>query len=106
MDPGLIRFFFALGIAVVEGYGSAESAGACIQNPLTACMPGSIGIEANRSIARIAGDGGLEISGAGVFSGYLNMSGVAVRPFTEDGWFRTGYKVDKDRYGYYRIIER
>ena len=104
--PELLLFYYTLGIAVVEGYGSTESASACILNPITACKPGCVGIEANHSFARTAPDGELEISGAGVFSHYLNLAEDTDQSFTSDGWFRTGDVVEKDDYGYYRVLDR
>lgn len=106
IGPELLLFYYTLGISVVEGYGSTESASACILTPITACKPGFVGIEADDSFARIAPDGELEISGAGVFSHYLNLPEDTDRPFTADGWFRTGDVVEKDDYGYYRILDR
>jgi len=104
--PDLLLFYYTLGLAVVEGYGSTESCNACILNPLTACNPGYMGIEANGSVTRIAEDGELEISGAGIFKGYLNMPEDTRESFTPDGWFRTGDVVQKDKMGYYRIVDR
>ena len=104
--PELLTFYYTLGLAVVEGYGSTESASACILNPLTACKPGYVGVEANHSLARVAHDGELEISGAGVFSHYLNLPDDTKDSFTEDGWFKTGDVVAVDDFGYYRIVDR
>ncbi len=104
--PDLLKFYYTLGLAVVEGYGSTESGSACILNPIMACKPGYMGMEANRSRARIAPDGELEISGAGIFSEYLNMPEDTSDSFTPDGWFKTGDVVQVDRYGYYKIVDR
>lgn len=104
--PDLLKFFYAMGIAVVEGYGSTESFNACIVNPLTACKPGFVGINANGGQCRIASDGELEISDAGVFSEYLNKPGETAESFTEDGWFKTGDIVIQDDYGYFKLVER
>lgn len=104
--PDLLRFFYTLGIAVVEGYGSTESASACLLNSIHACKPGFVGIEANSSHARVADDGELEIAGAGIFSEYLNLPADTKESFTEDGWFKTGDIALKDDYGYYRIVDR
>jgi len=104
--PELLKFYYTLGLAVVEGYGSTESASACILNPIAACKPGYMGIEACGGVARVAGDGELEISGAGIFSEYLNLPEETKESFTPDGWFKTGDVVEKDRYGYYRIVDR
>ena len=106
ISPDLLKFYYILGLAVVEGYGSTESASACILNPITACKPGYMGVEANHSFARVADDGELEISGAGIFSEYLNLPEETSDSFTPDGWFKTGDVVEKDRFGYYRIVDR
>jgi long-chain acyl-CoA synthetase len=106
ISPDLLRFFYTLGVAVVEGYGSTESASACLLNPIRACKPGYVGIDANSSYVRMADDGELEISGAGIFGEYLNLPADTKGSFTGDGWFRTGDIVEKDDYGYYRIIGR
>ncbi len=104
--PDLLKFYYILGLAITEGYGSTESFNACVLNPLTACKPGCIGMEANGSFARVADDGELEVSGAGIFSQYLNKPEESRDSFTEDGWFKTGDVVTRDEHGYYRIIDR
>lgn len=104
--PDLLLFYYTLGLAVIEGYGSTESFNACILNPLTGCKPGFIGPEANGGLARVASDGELEISGAGIFQGYLNLPEETAESFTEDGWFKTGDLVVQDTDGYYRIVDR
>jgi long-chain acyl-CoA synthetase len=104
--PDLLLFYYTLGLAVVEGYGSTESCNACILNPITACNPGYMGIEANGSLTRIAWDGELEISGAGIFKEYLNMPEDTKDSFTPDGWFKTGDVVQQDNQGYFRIVDR
>jgi len=104
--PELLEFYYTLGFAVCEGYGSTESFNSCILNPITNCKPGFIGIEANGSWARIAGDGELEISGAGVFKQYLNKPEATKESFTSDGWFKTGDLVEASENGYYKMIDR
>ncbi|SHH02448.1 long-chain acyl-CoA synthetase [Thermosyntropha lipolytica DSM 11003] len=106
ISPDLLRLYYKAGLAVLEGYGSTESFNACILNPITACNPGKMGIDANGSIGRVAPDGELEISGAGIFAGYLNKPEETKAAFTEDGWFKTGDVVEKDANGYYKFIER
>ncbi len=105
MDPEVLRFFSTLSLAVVECHSRPESAGACIMNPINACRPGFVGIEANGSSARIAENGELELFGAGIFSGYLNLPEDTKASITGDGWFRTGCSAERDTYGYFRIIK-
>ncbi|MGE5454673.1 MAG: AMP-dependent synthetase/ligase [Methylocystaceae bacterium] len=104
--PDLLIFYYTLGLAVVEGYGSTESWNACVLNPITACKPGYIGMEANGSQARVAADGELEMNGAGFFRKYLNMPEETADSFTEDGWFKTGDLVVQDTDGYIKIVDR
>ena len=102
----LVKFFHAVGVRVVEGYGLTESFGGCIVNPITACKPGYIGINACGGQSRISADGELEIKGAGVFKEYLKDSEWTEELFTDDGWFKTGDLADVDEHGYYRILDR
>lgn len=104
--PDLLKFFYTVGVPVIEGYGSTETTSACCYNPMLACKPGYIGPQANGSECRIAPDGELEVRGAGTFSGYLNKPEDTREAFTEDGWFKTGDLVIKDNDGYYRIVDR
>jgi len=102
----LLKFYYTIGISVCEGYGSTESFNACILNPITNCRPGFIGINANGGFARIAEDGELELSGAGLFSEYLNKAEDTKESFTKDKWFKTGDLVTVDENGYYKIVDR
>lgn len=104
IEPDLLRFFYTLGIAVVEGYGRAETAGPCILNPLTSCKPGHLGVAACGAQARIAPDGELEVGGPGLFAGYLGSPERTEGAFSPDGWLRTGDLVDSDGYGYLRMV--
>ncbi len=104
--PELLRFYYAVGLAVVEGYGSTESFNAAILNPLTACKPGYMGQNANGSLSRVAEDGELELSGAGIFKEYLNKPEETEASFTPDGWFKTGDVVEQSPDGYYKFVER
>jgi long-chain acyl-CoA synthetase len=106
ISPDLLKFFYSIGIRVSEGYGSTESFNACANNPLTACKPGYVGIASNGSRLRVSDLGELEISGAGIFKRYLNRPEETEKNFTEDGWFKTGDKVEMDAFGYIRIVDR
>lgn len=104
--PELLEFYYIIGLAVVEGYGSTESCNACLLNPLGACKPGYMGVNANGGWSRVAPDGELEISGAGIFKGYLNRPEEDAAAFTADGWFRTGDLVEVSGDGYFRLVDR
>ena len=106
ISADLLKFYYTIGLAVCEGYGSTESFNACMLNPITNCKPGYVGINANGGWARVAPDGELEISGAGVFKTYLNKPEATAESFTGDGWFKTGDLVQVDENGYYKIVDR
>jgi long-chain acyl-CoA synthetase len=106
ISADLLKFFYIVGIRVSEGYGSTESFNACANTPLTACKPGYVGLESNGSRVRVSAIGELEISGAGIFSRYLNKPEETAESFTADGWFKTGDKVEIDAFGYIRIVDR
>jgi len=106
ISPELLKFFYIIGIRVSEGYGSTESFNACSNMPLLACRPGSVGLASNGSRLRVSDIGELEISGAGVFKRYWNKPEETAESFTPDGWFKTGDKVEVDKYGYYKIVDR
>lgn len=106
ISPDLLKFFYIIGIRVSEGYGSTESFNACCNMPLKACKPGSIGLESNGSRLRISEIGELEIKGAGIFKQYWNKPQETAESFTSDGWFKTGDKVEVDKFGYYKIVDR
>jgi len=106
ISADLLKFFYIIGIRVSEGYGSTESFNACANTPLTACKPGSVGLESNGSRVRMSDFGELEISGAGIFGRYLNKPEETADSFTEDGWFKTGDMVEIDEFGYIKIVDR
>jgi long-subunit acyl-CoA synthetase (AMP-forming) len=92
--------------AILFGNGSTESFNACANMPLKACKPGSVGLESNGSRLRVSSIGELDITGAGVFQRYWNKPRETAGSFTPDGWFKTGDKVEVDRFGYYTIVDR
>lgn len=90
----------------MEGYGLTETASACCYNPMRAAKPGTVGPEACGSKVRLAEDGEIEVTGAGIFIGYLNKPEENEAAFTEDGWFKTGDLAEQDADGYFRIVDR
>ncbi|MEA1960295.1 MAG: long-chain fatty acid--CoA ligase [Bacillota bacterium] len=104
--PDLLRFFFAIGVPIMEGYGLTETTAACCYNPMCAAKPGTIGPEACGSLVRVAEDGELETKKAGLFIGYLNKPEDTAEALTPDGWFKSGDLVQVDQDGYYKVVDR
>jgi len=106
ISPDLLKFFFIVGIRVLEGYGSTESFNACTNTPLSACKPGYVGLQSNGTRVRVSDIGELQLKGAGIFGKYLNKPEETAESFTDDGWFKTGDKVVMDEFGYIKIVDR
>ncbi|HEY4668422.1 MAG TPA: AMP-binding protein [Tepidiformaceae bacterium] len=79
----------AMGVAVVEGYGTTECAPVISASPRHARRPRSVGITLPGQQIRIAEDGEVQARGPNVFKGYWNNPAATEAAF-DDGWYRTG----------------
>ncbi len=89
LDPDLARFFWGLGVPVIEGYGLTETTAPITGARLGDLRPGSVGTPMPGSAVRISDGGEVEVRGIGVFGGYEDAADN-LDAFTSDGWFRTG----------------
>ncbi|MDO4540175.1 MAG: long-chain fatty acid--CoA ligase [Syntrophomonadaceae bacterium] len=106
ISPKLLRFFNSMGIPVLEGYGLTETTSALSLGVKNASKFGSPGPPGFGAQWRLADDGEIEVTGAGIFLQYLNQPEETEKAFTEDGWFKTGDIGIVDENGYYSIIDR
>ena len=90
ISPDLLRWFKAVGIVVLEGYGMTESSGVISVNRLESDRTGSVGPIVPGGEVRIAPDGEIQYRGPNVFHGYWNKPEKTAETVTEDGWLRTG----------------
>jgi long-chain acyl-CoA synthetase len=99
--PEILKFFWACGVPVLEGYGMTESATSAAISTLEHHRFGSVGRALPGVQLRIADDGEVLIKGANIFAGYNNDS-AASREAVTDGWLHTGDlgSIDKDGYLY------
>ncbi|MGO1942936.1 MAG: AMP-dependent synthetase/ligase [Ancrocorticia sp.] len=102
LNPDLQRWFFNIGVPLLEGYGVTETAAVSYFNRPKEPRFGSVGRVIPGSTTRIDPDTGeVLIKGPGVMRGYHNDPELTAQQI-HDGWFHTGDigHLDKDRFLY------
>ena len=106
------------GQAPVERYGMTETLITISTRASGERRPGWVGLPIDGVESRLrddAGDpvahdgesiGGLQIRGATMFDGYLNLPDRTAESFTADGWFMTGDAAVTGADGFHRIVGR
>ena len=105
LSPALQRNWEALGIEVIQGYGSTE-AGLGATNFHGRAPLNRVGWVLPPIELRVEPDGELVVRGPSVFAGYWQDPTSTAAAFTEDGWYRTGDYGDLDPTGALRLIGR
>ncbi len=100
------RFFDALGVPVLEGYGLTECTTAATFNRPRHYRFGSAGPALDGVELRIAADGEIEIRGENVFAGYFRDEQATREALTGDGWLRSGDLGELDADGFLTITDR
>ena len=98
--------FNGAGISIMQGYGLTETSPVVSTNNPLELRLGSVGKPIRNTEIRIAEDGEIEVSGAGVMLGYYNKPEESRKAFTEDGWFKTGDIGEIDADGFLKITDR
>ena len=101
----LLRWFWALGLEMIEGWGQTESTATGTINPVGRAKLGSIGTAAPGTEVGISPEGELLLRGPCVFMGYLNQPEKTAETL-KDGWLHTGDVGRVDAEGYFYITDR
>jgi long-chain acyl-CoA synthetase len=104
LEPEVGRFFQALGLTLMQGYGQTEAGPVISANPPDSIQIDSVGTPLEGVDLRIAEDGEILVRGGLVMDGYWNRpqeTAAAIR----DGWLHTGDIGEFDQ-GYLRITDR
>lgn len=106
LSPQIARFFYDLGILILEGWGATEATA-----PLTINKPeefrfGSVGKPIPGVRIRVAEDGELEVKGPNIFKEYWKKPEDTQESFTPDGYYKTGDIGMVDGEGWVFITDR
>jgi long-chain acyl-CoA synthetase len=104
LGKDLARFYAAIGMPLIEGYGLTEGGVVCL-NPPDRPKSGSIGVKLPGVELRLADDGELLVKSPTLFSGYHNDP-EATDAVLRDGWLYTGDIAEFDAEGYVYITGR
>ena len=98
VSPELLRWFAAIGVPLLEGYGMTELAGLISVNMLAANKLGTVGRIVPGSECRIGETGEIQYRGGNVFKGYWNKPDKTAEVLSADRWLSTGDigKLDED----------
>lgn len=101
----LLRFFHALGLEILEGYGMSENMSVTTLNRHGHARLGTVGQAVPGVELRIADDSEILMRGDMVFAGYYKDP-AATAETVVDGWIHTGDVGDLDAEGYLSITDR
>ena len=102
----ILRFFYACGVPVLEGWGMTETTGVGCVNRLDHIRFGTVGRALPGVEFKIAEDGEILTKGLNVFREYWRNPEATREAFTEDGWLRTGDLGSLDEDGFLSITGR
>jgi long-chain acyl-CoA synthetase len=105
LEPDVGRFFLALGLMIMQGYGQTEAGPVISANPPDAIRIDTVGRVLRDVDLRLAADGEIMVRGDLVMDGYWRLP-EATAAVLRDGWLHTGDIGALDDDGYLRITDR
>ena len=105
LEPEVGRFFLALGLKILQGYGQTEAGPIVSANPPDAIRIDTVGRVLEGVDLRIAEDGEILVHGDLVMDGYWGRP-EETAAVIQDGWLHTGDIGVLDDSGYLRITDR
>ncbi len=105
VDAGLLEFFDACGVTVLEGYGMTESCATATLNPLHAPRFGTVGKALPDTEVMLTEGGEILMRGPHVFAGY-HGDPAATHATLIDGWLHSGDLGELSGDGYLTVTGR
>ena len=105
LEPEVGRFYMALGLPIIQGYGQTEAGPIISGNPPDAIRVETVGTALEGVELRLADDGEILVRGDLVMDGYWGRPADTDAAIV-DGWLHTGDIGALDRDGYLRITNR
>lgn len=105
ISPDILRFYKAIGLTLVEGYGMTETSATISFSTINEHKYGTVGKPIPGSEFRIAEDGEILSKHPGIFKGYYKNP-EATKAALNDGWMSTGDIGELDEDGFVKIVDR